>query len=173
MNRRTLRPGSRAPRGVASYYLVICMVALCGICSLGVDLGRVQLVKTELRRAADAASRAGASGLPDVAQAISLASQYAQLNNADASPVALDATDIELGTWNKTNKTFTVLTGAARSGANAVRVTARRPRRAATPRRCSSQGRRRQLPATCRPSRSPRSPRRCRRPESSASTASR
>jgi Flp pilus assembly protein TadG len=126
MNRSFHRPGRRWPRGVASYYLVICMVALCGICSLGVDLGRVQLVKTELRRAADAAARAGASGLPDVTQATSLATQYAQLNKADGSPVALDATDIELGTWSKTNKTFTVLTGAARSGANAVRVTARR-----------------------------------------------
>ena len=44
-----------------------------------------------------------------------------------AHPVVVDPdADVEFGAWNDSTKTFTVLTGAAQSGADAVRVTARR-----------------------------------------------
>jgi hypothetical protein len=122
---RTARTGRG---GLAAIYLVVMLVALTGIASLAVDWGRVQLVKTQLQRAADAASRAAAAQLGNGVSAVQNAAvTWAGYNTADGSSVVLDsATDVEFGTWDSTNKTFTVLTGAAQSGANAVRVTARR-----------------------------------------------
>lgn len=115
-------------KGVAALYMIIMMAALCGVASLAVDYGRVQLAKTELRRAADAAARAGASSVfTDTSVARSLAIQYAALNTADGSPVVLDSTkDIDLGSWDSSAKKFTVLTGSGLTSANAIRVTARR-----------------------------------------------
>jgi len=121
-------------RGVTLIYVAVMMTALCAFASLAVDYGRVQLCKTELRRAADAAARAGAAGLatsPAAAQALAL--QYASLNMADGIPVALDITqgDIQLGSWvtdptGKVAPHFQVLTGNATLNANAVCVTAHR-----------------------------------------------
>jgi Flp pilus assembly protein TadG len=115
-------------RGVAAFYIIVLMTLLCGVASLAVDYGRVQLAKTELRRAADAAARAGASSVPaDITTATSLAVKYAALNVADGSPVELDpSNDIDFGLWTSSTKTFTKLTGNSLTGANAIRVTARR-----------------------------------------------
>src|SRR5438477_113945 len=51
----------RKQSGVALVYAVLSIVALMGIVSLSVDIGHVQLVKTQLRCAADSAARAAAS----------------------------------------------------------------------------------------------------------------
>ncbi|HEV8606715.1 MAG TPA: pilus assembly protein TadG-related protein [Tepidisphaeraceae bacterium] len=115
-------------RGVAAVYSILMLVVLCGLVSMGVDLGRVQVAKTELRSAADGAARSGAAGLAtSVTQAKTDATAVAAANTCDGSSVVLDQTqDIEFGTWDDTAGTFTVLTGGAQSSANAVRVTARR-----------------------------------------------
>src|SRR5688500_10003820 len=104
-------------RGIAAVYSILMLVALCGLVSMGVDLGRVQLAKTELRAAADAAARAGVAGLAtSVAQARSDALAVAAANMCDGSAVALDPTlDIEFGSWNDATRTFTVLSGAAQN----------------------------------------------------------
>jgi hypothetical protein len=88
----------------------------------------VQLAKTELRAAADAAARAGVAGLATrVSQASSDAVAVAAANKCDGSAVVIDPTlDIEFGNWNDASRTFTVLTGAAQNNANAMRITARR-----------------------------------------------
>ena len=57
------RGGSSRSIGVSNLYLVLVMTVLCGFVSLAVDLGRVQMAKTELQQAADAAALAGVSGL--------------------------------------------------------------------------------------------------------------
>jgi Flp pilus assembly protein TadG len=125
-----LRHGRRPRHGVAIVFLAVVFVVLVAFCSLAVDLGRVQLVKTELRRAADAAARYGITGLPrgiTVAQDWAIAA--AAENRADGTPVVIDRTlDIEFGTWNPVTRSFTVLSGTARSGATALRVTAPRTR---------------------------------------------
>lgn len=115
-------------RGFAAIYTVVMLIALCGIVSLAVDLGRVQLAKTELQTAADAAARAAAGGLGGGAsQAITSAVDVAGANRCDGSAVALEPNaDVELGTWNPETKTFTALSGPAQNSATAVRVTARR-----------------------------------------------
>jgi Flp pilus assembly protein TadG len=115
-------------RGIAAIYSILMLMVLCGLVSMGVDLGRVQVAKTELRSAADAAARAGAMGLVDSAtQAKDDAVAVAAANVCDGSAVVIDpAADIELGTWNAGSRTFTVLTGSAQNSANAIRVTARK-----------------------------------------------
>lgn len=109
-------------------YSIIMLTALVMFTSLAVDYARVQLAKTELRRAADAAARAGASGLSSgVTTAQNLAVTYGGYNAADGTAVVIDPNnDVEFGTWDATSRTFTVLTGASRANANAIRVTARR-----------------------------------------------
>lgn len=107
--------------------MIVYMVAICALCSLGVDFGRVQLAKTELRRAADSAARAAAAGLAtDASEAIRLAKLYAQHNKVDGQPLALETGDIEFGRWDRKNATFELLTGDSINSANAVHVTARR-----------------------------------------------
>ena len=123
------RGGPACRRGSALVYLSVTLVALLAFASLAVDLGRVQVARNELQLAADAAARHAAAGLETgVATAQANAVAAAADNKADGSPVVLDAnTDIEFGTWNNaTRPPFTPLTGAARSAADAIRVTARR-----------------------------------------------
>lgn len=115
-------------RGLSLIYSLITLSVMIGFASLAVDLGRVQVAKTELRRTADAAARAAASSLSSgVAAAQSAAVSIAAANTVDGQSHVLEtASDIEFGTWDITARTFTVLSGAARSNANAVRVTTRR-----------------------------------------------
>lgn len=109
-------------------YVTLLWGVVVGFCSMGVDWGRVQLIKTQLQRAADAASRAAVAQLPNgVTAAQNAAVTYGGYNTADGTSVVIDPNnDVEFGTWNTSNRTFTVLAGAARSSANALRVTARR-----------------------------------------------
>ena len=118
---------TRAGRGSALVYVTASLVALMAFASLAVDLGRVYVVRSELQLAADAAARYGAAGLPSgTATAENNAITAAGDNKADGTRVTITASDVEFGTWNSGTRTFSVLTGAARSNANAVRVTARR-----------------------------------------------
>ncbi len=111
-------------RGVSMLYTVVIMVSMLMFCSLGVDVARVQLAKTELRRAVDSAARYGAMGLDtDAATAISNAALAASDNTVDGKPMQLSAAqDVILGSWNASTRTFTPLTGYATSSANAVQV---------------------------------------------------
>lgn len=113
-------------RGAVLFYTLVLLTVLTGFSSLAVDWGRVQLVKNELRTAADAAARAGAGGLEvDGATAVARAKAVASANKADATPVTLVAnSDIELGIWNPATRTFTKASGFVTP--NAVRVIARR-----------------------------------------------
>jgi hypothetical protein len=119
---------ARHRRGIGAAYAIMLLVALIAIASLAVDWGRVQLVKTQLQTAADAAARAGGLGMrAGIPQARTDAMNVAAANAADGSSVTLNAdNDIEFGAWDPGTRTFTVLTGAAADGANAIRVTARR-----------------------------------------------
>ena len=120
--------------GVTLIYAVFMMTAMCGFASLAFDYGHVQMCKNQMRRCVDAAARAAAGGLnsgPAAAQALAL--QYATLNKVDGSALLLDPSqgDIQFGKWvidpsGKTPSYFQVLSGAAASGANAVRVSGHR-----------------------------------------------
>src|SRR5205823_5185354 len=123
--------------------------------SLAVDFGRVQVAKTELLEAADAAARAGAGSIPSgTTAARNEAVRIASLNQAAGIAVTLDPNvDIEFGLWAPPGTdfaevddwslmdwstvgdedmtddgacVFTLLSGSDISFANAMRVTARR-----------------------------------------------
>jgi Flp pilus assembly protein TadG len=110
--------------GAAVIYVAFAAIVLFGLASVAVDFGRVQAAKMELHDAVDAAARAGASSLSSgPSSAVSAAVSTASENRADGISVSISSTsDVDLGTWDPTAHTFTVLTGSAQSNANAVRV---------------------------------------------------
>jgi hypothetical protein len=94
-------------KGIATIYMVFLMTVLCGLASLAVDFGRVELVKTQLRRTVDGAARAGAAGIVDgPGNAIALARQYGNLNNVDTHSLIIQGGDIKFGFWDTTKNIF-------------------------------------------------------------------
>lgn len=82
-------------------YLITAMVVLTGFASLGVDFGRVQLARSELQAAVDAAARAAAVGLTTSStQAKTDAIAVAAQNTVDGSPLVLTNADIAVGNWS-------------------------------------------------------------------------
>lgn len=123
MNRTT----NHSLAGNVLVYSTVMLVALVGVISLAVDWGRVQLAKTELQAAADAAARYGVTGLSSGVNTVqSRVAAAAAQNKADGVAVEIENSDIEFGVWDPLLKEFTVLTGSQRNGATAIRVTARR-----------------------------------------------
>jgi Flp pilus assembly protein TadG len=121
--------GSRR-RGVAMFYIVVAAVAMLGFVSLAVDLGRVQTAKTELRRAADAAARAGVAYISQGSSTVqTVAINMAANETCDGSSVVLTASNIQVGIWNTSTKTFST-SGFADNATKfqAVQVTAKRTR---------------------------------------------
>jgi hypothetical protein len=118
-----------SPRqAVAVLYVAIVGVAILAFGSLAVDYGHVRLVKSQLQAAADAAALAGArvvsSGVTAVEQVVVA---IAAGNSCDGTAVTVStSTDIDFLTYDAVNHTSTLLTGAARSAANAIRVRAER-----------------------------------------------
>ena len=114
-------------RGVAMIYALVIMTAFCMVLSLAVDYGHAQLVKTELRRTADASARAAAAYIyTNLSSGTAAAVDVANRNNADGTPVVLSATqDIHYGYWNVNTKTFTSPVTDT-STINAVHVTLHR-----------------------------------------------
>jgi Flp pilus assembly protein TadG len=116
-----LRAGRRNS-GAMIIYFMVAVAVLMALVSLGVDFGRVQLAKTELQRAADAAARYAVTGISD-GMAVSRAIAAAAENRADGSPVAVTPEDVQIGHWyeHATPKFDTT-----RAPRNAVRLTVAR-----------------------------------------------
>ena len=113
-------------KGVGLIYSIVILLALTAVASLALDYGRVQMVKTQLRAAADAAARAAAHDVPfDQGLAKADAVAYAQKNLADGTPVVLDPSDITIGYRDTTARTFAATVPSGKT-ANAVQVFARR-----------------------------------------------
>jgi Flp pilus assembly protein TadG len=103
---REYRNNSRR-QGIAIIYIIVVLIIMLGFCSFAVDLGRVQTAKTELRRAADAAARAGVANLAQgTSQVESAAIAMAGNNKCDGSAVVLTDSNISVGIWNSTSSTF-------------------------------------------------------------------
>src|SRR3954468_14703045 len=98
---RNYRPRRAQRLGLGLIWAMVVMVALCAIASFAVDYGRVQLAKTELLRAADAAARAAVASIgKGVSAAQTAAISTAAMNKCDGQPVTLIASDIELGIFD-------------------------------------------------------------------------
>jgi hypothetical protein len=109
--------------GLGLVWSMVTMVALCAIASLAVDLGRVQIARTQLRAAADAAAlAAGQFVLSDTTLARQAAIEVAALNRADGRSVTLESTDIQFIKWDARTQTYEPASGTVKP--NAVRVTA-------------------------------------------------
>lgn len=105
----------------------VSLTALMGFASLGVDLGRIQLTKAELRRAADAAARVGAAGIEvSAGQARSDALAWAKKNACDGRLLKDESVAITVGRWDVTTRTFTTSLKFNETY-NAVRVVLTRP----------------------------------------------
>jgi hypothetical protein len=113
---------------MALIYVAAMMVLLLGFASLAVDWGQVQLAKTQLMEATDAAARAAAASIASgVSSAQTAAVTFGGYNSVNGTSFVVNPnTDIDFGTWTTGSRTFTVLSGAARSNANAIRVWGRR-----------------------------------------------
>jgi hypothetical protein len=101
---------------------VVAMTALMAIVSLAIDLGRVQLAKTELQRAADAAARYAATGIVDSTY-LEKAQDAAEDNLVDGTALSLYAEDVRSGNWDSQR---TPQFDPSRSPTNAIEITARR-----------------------------------------------
>ena len=115
--------------GIGLIYAIVIVLGLTAIASLAVDFGRVEIIKTQLRAAADAAARAAAHDMTvnGTSSARDTAVYYAKLNNAEGTPVTLDRTnDIEFGWWDTATRKFTVRNTSDTTQLNAVHITTRR-----------------------------------------------
>jgi len=114
---------SRDRSGSTAVYFGVALTMLLGIAALAVDGGYLFTMRDRAQMTADAAALAAASRLPNQANALAAAREYAQKN----LPVAANGTvladaDIEFGSWNSAVRAFTP--GGAPT--NAVRTTIRR-----------------------------------------------
>ena len=104
-------------------YVLLLMPVLLGFASLGLDYGRVQITKSKMQDAADAAARAAASMIPsDPTTATALAIKYAERYSVEGAAIELLSQDVEYGTWDTKTRKFTKLSGFAIYSANAVKV---------------------------------------------------
>src|SRR2546423_455876 len=103
------RRSSRFRRGMSILYVVIMLIVLIAMVSLAVDYGRVKLARAQLQTAADAAARAGASGLPvSTAATLDRATDVAEENVCLETTVSFNnAEDLDFGVWNRSTHTFT------------------------------------------------------------------
>lgn len=115
-------------RGTAIIFVSISLVALCGLISLGVDFGRVQVARAELQTAADAAARYAVAGMKNEIGGVSAALAHARIaaneNPVDGQIVNIEPGDVEIGVWTANSRTFTPISNV--TNANAVRVTLHR-----------------------------------------------
>lgn len=116
-----------ARRGVS---LVLATASLTGFtiaCSFAVDAGRLQLARGELRRAADAAARAGAFGFEHSGYQAKLdAIAWSKKNAVDGRTLTDEGIEVTIGHWSTSTRSFsTKLTGTQTY--NAVRVVLGRP----------------------------------------------
>jgi hypothetical protein len=116
----------RNRRGAVLMYLIVIMMVFVGVCSLAVDYGHVQLVKSESQRCADATARGCMIyyNLYGQSYASSHAAQlYASTQNpVDANSGTAPTVTVQFGSWNSTTNTFSTSSGST----PAVKVTVTR-----------------------------------------------
>jgi Flp pilus assembly protein TadG len=101
--------------GFSLLYAILAMVVLFGLISFAVDYGRMQVVKSELQRVADAAALHAAPGLLDGSYQ-DRARIVAAENTVDGASFRMNNGDVTSGTW--ANGTFSV----GGPNPNAVRI---------------------------------------------------
>ncbi len=114
-------------KGAIAVLFLFLLIVLLAMIAFAVDIGYITLVRTELQSAADSSALAAASGyFEDPNQARAYAKSYAEMHRAAGDNIDLVTNeDVQLGVWNETARTFSVLPPGGEVGANAIRVTTR------------------------------------------------
>lgn len=121
------RLSTRSRRGNVMVLMTVSLPVFVGVASIAVDAGRVQLARGELRRAADAAARAGAFGFETTAaQAKRDAIAWAKKNAVDGRTLSDDCITVTVGNWDTKKRAFSEKLKGTQSY-NAVRVQLVRP----------------------------------------------
>src|SRR5688572_19675294 len=119
----------RSRRAAMMVLIAICLPLCIIMAAFAVDVAWMQLVRTELRTATDAAARAGAKEL-SLAQsepaARQRAKQAAARNEVAGSPLQLANKDIDIGTSTQASETSRFTFAGNVQKPNSVRVTGRR-----------------------------------------------
>ena len=122
------RSGNNDRRGAILILVALMMVVLLITVVLSVDVALMQLTRTELRSATDAATRAGSEALSrtqETSEAISAAKAIAARNTVSLDPLLLADTDIIFGNSTRNSSgNMTFVEGM--EPMNTVRVTGRR-----------------------------------------------
>ncbi len=118
-------PVKHSRRGSVLAFIVFTMVTLLSFVALALDLGYLTVVKSKLQATADSAALAGASalGLNDSNLVVSRAKDYGLKNWVNLQPVSLQDSDIALGVWDPSQRTFTPADPSKKIYPNAVKVT--------------------------------------------------
>src|SRR5689334_253850 len=105
--------------GIAAIYFVLIMVVLAAFISFATDYAHVQMAKSQLETATDAACRYSAKYMAQGQSTVfAKASAVAAENTVNGAPLALLTNDVQVGRWDSSAKTFT----NNGSPANAVQV---------------------------------------------------
>ena len=109
------RPGIHPRSGSMLIYALFLMVILLAMTSLCMDYGRMQMIKTQLQRDADATARGAVQMYvtdgPSTASWVAPAMAANQYNTVDANSGLPATVNVTWGWWNKTTKTFTAGSG--------------------------------------------------------------
>lgn len=111
--KRRLHPGQR--RGSILLYVLLLLTMFAAICSLAVDYGHVQFVKSEMQRCADATAR-GYMEYYNLKGQSYANSQIAQLYAEAQNPVDVNSgvtptVTVTVGSWNASTSSFSTSTG--------------------------------------------------------------
>jgi Ca-activated chloride channel homolog len=127
--RKGLRGRRQRRHGAMLVLIAITLPLVVIMAAFALDVAWMQLVRTELRTATDAASRAGAKTLSleqTVADARAAAKQAALSNNVAGQPLRLRNSEIEFGIGRQSTNTSRFKFSAGGTLLNAVRVTGNR-----------------------------------------------
>jgi len=128
VSRRTNTTQSCQRRGAALVLITIMLFGFAMMTAITVDFAVVQLVRTEMRAATDAAAKAGAEALArteDISEARAAAIHYASLNTVASDPLQIRESDIEVGRLEEVEGLARLQFFPNAAPPNAVRVNAR------------------------------------------------
>jgi Flp pilus assembly protein TadG len=109
-------------RGAVVVLAAVIMSVMVGMLAFAVDIGYIELSRTQLQAAADSSALAGAASVNlSRADMETVAKRFADANMVAGRKVQLQSRDIEYGTWDAGARTFT----PSPTPSNAVRVTVR------------------------------------------------
>ncbi len=119
---RTGMPKKRSRAGVIVVYAAFMMVVVFGFAAFAIDLGYMALTMDQLQNAADASALAGAMRMKEGPATVRAAAiDIASRNYLGKQAITISNSDVELGMYDITTRTFTTNETAA----NSVRVTTR------------------------------------------------